>query len=292
MLAAKTMIKHYHLLATLIAIVALFSCKEEELQAEVPAYIEIDDMSVLQDSNIVSDNIKDVWVYVDDQLQGVFELPTAIPIQQTNRKIRLTIAGGIFKNALSNQRAIYPFYESYQVDTILAAEKVYSINPTVNYRSNTEFDEPWSGEDFESGINFEHNPLSDTTFVRETDPELVYAGIASGAAYLDPGMDFFEASTPTFNRNEIPSGTSPIYLELNYRCSHDIVISMLVNNRSQQFSIVNLRAHDSWNKAYIELAPVFSTLFDAIDYSIAIGYTKPLEEEGYLMVDDIKLLHF
>lgn len=286
------MIKHYQLLAVFIAIVALFSCKEEELQAEIPAYLEITNMSVLQDSTVVSDNIEDVWVFIDDQLLGVFELPTTIPIQKTNKKVQLTIAGGIFKNALSNQRAIYPFYQSYQVDTIFNAEAVYSINPTVPYRGNTEFDEPWSGEDFESGINFEHSPNSDTTFIRETDPELVFSGIASGAAYLDPGMTFFEASTPNFNRTEIPRGTSPVYMELDYRCSHDIVISVYVNNRSQQFSVVNLRARASWNKAYIELAPVFSTLFDAVNYSIAIGYSKPSEDEGFLMVDNIKLLHF
>ena len=81
-------------------------------------------------------------------------------------------------------------------------------------------------------------------------------------------------------------------MELDYRCSHDIVISVYVNNNSQQFSVVNLRARADWNKAYIELAPVFSTLFDAANYSIAIGYTKPIEDEGYLVVDDIKLLHF
>lgn len=286
------MIKHYQLLATLIAVVAFFSCKEEELQAEVPAYLSISDLSVIQDSTLASDNIKDAWVFVDDQLLGVFELPTTIPIQKTNKKIKLTIAGGIFKNALSNQRAIYPFYESYQVYTSLKAEEIDTINPTVTYRSNTEFDEPWSGEDFESGINFDHSPQSDTTFIRETDPDLVFAGTASGAAYLEPGMDFFEASTPTFSANEIPRGTSPVYLELDYRCSHDIAISIYVNFRSQQYSVVNLRASASWNKAYIELGPVFSTLFDASNYSIAIGYKKPTEDEGYLMVDNIKLLHF
>jgi len=286
------MTTRYLLLTPLIALVLLFSCKEEELQAEIPAYLEISEFSVLQDSNIVSDNVKDVWVYVDDQLQGVFELPTSIPIQKTNRKIKLTIAAGIFKNALSNQRAIYPFYESYNVDTTLIAEKVYTINPTVNYRSNTDFDEPWSGEDFESGINFEHKFTSDTVFIRETDAEKVFNGIASGAAYLEPGMDFFEASTPIFGSNEIPRGTAPVYLELDYRCSHDIVISVYVNNNSQQFSVVNLRARADWNKAYIELAPVFSTLFDAFNYSIAIGYAKPTQDKGYLVVDDIKLLHF
>lgn len=286
------MTKKTLLLATIVAVVAFFSCKEEELQAEIPAYLEITNLSVQQDSNLVSDEIKDAWVYIDDQLLGVFELPTTIPIQQTNKRVRLTIAGGIFKNALSNQRAIYPFYQSYQVDTVFIPEAEYTINPTVDYRNNTEFDEPWSGEDFESGINFEHSPRSDTTFIRETDPQEVFSGTASGAAYLESGMTFFEASTPLFNRTEIPRGTSPVYMELDYRCSHDIVISVYVNGRSQQFSVVNLRARASWNKAYIELAPVFSTLFDAVNYSIAIGYQKPAEEEGYLIVDNIKLLHF
>ncbi|MEX2380183.1 MAG: hypothetical protein WD530_05535 [Vicingaceae bacterium] len=287
------MLKNYYLLATLLLIIVLASCKKEELKADIPAYIQINDFVVLDnDSTIVSDNIQDAWVYIDDQLHGVFELPAIIPIPKTNKQFQLTISPGILNNLISNQRSIYPFYESFQLDTILEAEKVYQFTPAVHYRPNTVFDDPWSGEDFESGINFDHSPQSDTTFIRETNPELVFSGLASGAAYLAPGMDFFEASTPIFGGNDIPRGTSPVYLELNYRCSHDIVISIYVNNRSQQFSVVNLRAQANWNKAYIELRTVFGTLFDASNYSIAIGYAKPPTDEGVLLVDDIKLLHF
>lgn len=281
----------YFLLISLLTI-SFSSCNEKELEAPVPAYLHINDMMVQNPpplSDTASDKITDAWVYVNNQSIGSFELPAIIPIQKIG-KVSIKIRGGIFRDGMSNSRATYPFYDFFTLDTVLHAEEHFYLHPLVQYFPKTIFDNPWSGEDFESGINFETNPKSDTVFVRETDKSKVFKGNASGAAYLNESMDFFEAYTPTFS--SIPRGTSPIYLEMNYKCTHDVVISIYANNRKVQLPVLNLRPKASWNKVYVNLGSVFSTLAQMSNFNLAIGYQKPLGEKGALYIDNVKLLHF
>ncbi len=275
-----------------ILILLLSACKMDSLEAPIPGYLHIDKILVKNlppRSDTATSQIVDSWVYINDQLLGSFELPTTIPIQDLG-KVNLKIRGGILNNGISNSRIAYPFYEQYEVDTVFNPEEELKISPVVTYSDKTEFEEPWSGEDFESSINFENHPNSDTVLIRETDKNKVKKGNASGAAYLDAEMTFFEAYTPTFSN--IPRGTSPVYLELDYKCTHDIVISVYYNNRSIQLPIVNLRAKALWNKVYVELRPVFTELSTAQNFNLAIGYTKPKGVQGELLIDNVKLLHF
>lgn len=283
--------KQRYLFALLI-VVAFLSCKkEEDLKAPIPAYLEIDDISVSTSSPIqgsANDKISDAWVFVNNQLIGAFELPTQIPIQTTGQ-INLKIRGGIFNNGMSNDRKIYPFYDFYELDTLLQPEQVLKINPAVPYKSSAVFDVPWSGENFESGVNFVQNPNSQATLVRNTASG-IFEGFASGYAKLESNETFFEVYTPTFS-SVAPSGTD-VYLEMNYKCTHDIVVSIYTDNRQFQNSVLVLRARSEWNKIYIDFSNVFSTLFAATNYNIAIGFTTGLGETGEIHLDNIKLVHY
>ena len=59
-----------------IVIICFSSCSKEESDG-IPAFINID--SIFLNDNI-TDNITDAWVYVNDNLQGVYELPVKFPI--------------------------------------------------------------------------------------------------------------------------------------------------------------------------------------------------------------------
>lgn len=283
---------HYSFNLLLVFTFFLTACNDEELEAPVPAFITIEDIEVVAtdaSQGSTSDNIKDAWVYEGNQLLGIFELPATIPIQNTGN-VKLQIGGGIFNNALSNDRDLYPFYNLYQLDTFLAPQQAFTLVPKVNYTQNADYDRAFSIADFEGDAGqFEKHPNSDTIFVRETQNN-VFEGSGSGLAYLDESMDFFEARSPTFD--DIPRDGRAVYLEMDYFCSHNISVSIYTNNQQRQFSIINFRPSGGWTKAYIELGPVFSTLFAADNYNIAIGFTKPLGEVGFLYVDNVKLISF
>jgi hypothetical protein len=69
-----------------------------------------------------SNGIADGWVYVDDYLIGVFELPATIPVTKKGY-CKIEVRAGIRKNGQSNSRMYYPFYSTYVKYTTLIALK-------------------------------------------------------------------------------------------------------------------------------------------------------------------------
>ena len=71
---------------------------------------------IILDENGVTDNITDAWVYLNDNLQGVYELPANFPVLAKGNQT-LRVKAGIKLNGISSTRSPYPFYESF-IDTI------------------------------------------------------------------------------------------------------------------------------------------------------------------------------
>ncbi len=281
-----------HISIGIIALLCLlFSCKQDDLVAPVPAFLKIENINVKQTATVQGsfrDNITDAWVFVNDQLIGSFELPTIIPIQKTGA-INIKIRGGINNSGMSNDRKIYPFYDFFELDTVVSPEEEINLTPVVPYRTIAVYDHPWSGEDFESGVNFIKNSNSQTTLDRNTTDQ-VYEGNASGIAELDFHETFFEVYTPPFS--DIPTIGTPVYMEMDYKCSHDLVISIYTDNFSRQNGVIVLRPKETWNKVYIDFTNVFSTLSLANNYNIAIGMQKGTDSRGAVHLDNVKLIHY
>ena len=66
----------------LLIILILASCQKED-SGGIPTYLKIDNIT-LDEGNTTS-NITDALVYVNDQLQGVYELPANFPVLQEER---------------------------------------------------------------------------------------------------------------------------------------------------------------------------------------------------------------
>ena len=66
----------------LISGVICSSCSKKDLEAEIPAYISIDDITLTTDlatQGSAAENITDAWVFINDNLVGVYELPATFP---------------------------------------------------------------------------------------------------------------------------------------------------------------------------------------------------------------------
>ena len=88
-----------YILTTLLAL-NLTSCQKFEGDQTIPAYVRID--TVLFTADYVTQGssthkITDAWVYVDDQLIGVYELPSTFPVLASG-KHKLEIRVGIKLN--------------------------------------------------------------------------------------------------------------------------------------------------------------------------------------------------
>ena len=63
-------------LTYLFLLLLFFSCEKVNTN-DIPANIKINDIPLSGNS---TENITDAWVYINDQLQGVYELPSQFPI--------------------------------------------------------------------------------------------------------------------------------------------------------------------------------------------------------------------
>ena len=282
--------KYQYLLIVCITIISLFSCEKQK--AIVPGFLKIDDVVLksLASQGSSSARITDINVFINDQSIGIFELPALIPIQETGN-VNLKIRSIIYKNGQSNEKVDYPFYTTFNLDTTFVPEAQMVLMPEVEYQSTAIFDDPWSGEDFETGVNFNYSPLSDTVFQRTTISTEAFEG-ASGLAYLTEDMDLFEAWSPTFS--DIPRNGTAVWLEMDYKSTHLFGISVFVNGTavSNQQAIVFFNPRVTYGKVYVELGSVFSTLSGAVNYTLAMGFPKQKGETAQFYVDNIKLVRF
>ncbi|NNM16531.1 MAG: hypothetical protein HKO56_07735, partial [Bacteroidia bacterium] len=186
--------KYSHYIFLLFAIIATNSCREDE---PIPAYIKIDSIDLSTDVNTEgwdTENIKDAWVYIDSELQGVYELPAEFPVLHEGTS-EISIGPGVFLNGISATRTPYTFYQFSQSTVNLIPENTTTLTPTVTYFPNLNF--PWI-EDFEgAGFTLTPTAASDTIMTQifsGTDTNVAYG---TGAAYiaLDTVNDFFEAES-------------------------------------------------------------------------------------------------
>ena len=130
----------------LVVLLIISACQKEENSNTIPAYLKIDTITL--DENNTTTNITDAWVYVNDQLQGVYELPATFPVLKNDIQT-LKIKAGIKSNGIASSRIAYPFYASFIDTVIFTPNQTIIVNPTVSYLESVEF---WL-EDFESGLS-------------------------------------------------------------------------------------------------------------------------------------------
>lgn len=278
-----------------IAVISM-SCQKTD-PANVPAYIYIPEFiidSTQEELNIYSHNISDVWIYLDNDNQGAYELPALFPIAETGNHL-LEIRPGIKNAGISNQRRPYPYYTLTSINMNLKAGKTDTIIPVIGYDNEirTIF-VPWE-EQFESiGANYDINPNSDTSLqivdVSE-QPELVFRDLRSGAIFMDESGYFFEMVSPTLLN--LPRNNIPIYLEINYKSNQDFICGIYRYNKSEQIPIYIVKSKDEWNKIYLDLSEYIQSSPPGTDFNIYIGFTRnPSTLNVEMFLDNIKLIHY
>ncbi|MCD4790740.1 MAG: hypothetical protein K8R37_12135 [Bacteroidales bacterium] len=290
----------------LVFLVLLFlisgtSCDKFEGSQTIPAYIQVDTFCLKPNPSIdegaLTQNITDVWVYVDDQIIGVFELPAIVPVlAEGNHK--LTLYAGVKYNGMSGTRGPYPFYEPYITDCDFIVDSIKIIIPSISYYSNTFF--AWI-EDFEGGsISLQSTNNSDTSlqFIYH-DPVSPDFGHASGAGYLDGQHTILECATHSDEPGEgyiLPGATAPVFLEMDYNINNYLIVGLFIYDIGVQITqhpVVVLNPTDGiWKKIYINFTPSVTGYPQADYFNVYIRADKDSSVElPALKLDNIKLIH-
>jgi hypothetical protein len=280
---------YYLLLSVFLTIT---SCNVVNPAEEIPTYIQIDSVHVLPTlpglHGSVTHKITDVWVYLNRELLGAYELPAKVPILLKELG-QLQFVAGIYENGLSGTRARYPFYT---VDTLSV-----SPNPTnsLHYVPNFMYQTANSSvdyflEDFEQGNSFTFYN-GDTSFAKTNVPSDVFEGTWSCKMTLQDTFPTGESiSVNPFN---LPSERIS-YMELNYKSDIPFVIKLQITQFGavSTIDLIGVNASSNWNKIYLNLGSYgasfqnssFKTIFQA---GLPGGISS-----GSVWIDNYKIIHF
>lgn len=278
----------------------LLACEKFEGDQTIPAYLHVDtiylESNPLLEEGYLTHKFSDVWVFVDDQVIGAFELPATIPILASG-KHKLSLYAGVIYNGISGTRGQYLFakprvYQNFE----LVADSIITRNPTVSYYDNTQF--LWV-EDFEGSVSLQPTSNSDTTiqkFYRESADE--FLGLSSGMGNLDAQHTVWEVVT--FNDESagfnFPAGGQPVFLEMEYNTNNYMVVGIFATELGSgitQHPVVVLKpSQGQWKKVYINLSPAISAFNTKDFFNIYLRADKESSVDNPLiLVDNLKLIN-
>lgn len=285
-----------HIIVLFCSAVLLSACVKNNPE---PVWLSIDKWVLEENPDMenppgeLTQNLSEVWVYVDNKVIGVFELPCKIPVLTSgNKKIQLYPT--IRNNGISATKKIYPFCEPVVLQMDLVAGQTYNITPTTRYYSTVQI---WQ-ENFSSNtIALDTDDLSNASITVGSDPDITQSpGNGYGHIHLTTSDSLWIGYT--IDNMDLPQGEE-VYLEIDYRNSNSLLTGVLAisNSEIKENPDISLNPQDPssmvWKKIYIDLKEIVSYSTSAEYFKI---YLRALldngDTEGDIYIDNINVVHF
>ncbi len=298
----KQILRQKGKIASLILLLtSIGGCEILDPEERTPAFIRIQAPSVATDPSVSGTDSHDIqygWVYVDDQLEGVYELPATVYTPRTGYR-NIKIRAGIHRNGMVNDKAQYPFYSFFSVNRQLSPDSTTVLDPEFRYFDPQESAITIWNEDFDApnSQNVQARPSSDTTLNLTQDPSETFEGNGSGKIPINSSNDFFLGASQGDFQFEVGA---EVYLELNYKTSDTLNIGLLAEYQSNTIkrSFLNLKAtkrNDGslyWNKVYVRLTKLVGEEPNANSYEVFIQTTlNKATSQGTVLIDNFKVLY-
>lgn len=257
----------------------------------VPSYLYIDSVVLVpspETQGTLSSNIKDVWVFIDGDLQGAFPLPARIPLLREG-PVNLQLSAGVFLNGISATRAIYPFYNRWDSVRSLTRGLTDTLRPRITYRNTVRY--LWM-ENFDNlGFGMRAKVGSDTVLLRESVADSVMEGTSCLRMAVDQRAPYLVAES--IDQITLTPG-KPCFLEINYRNNIPLQVglqSQVGSDISDPLWIVELAPSTVWNKQYINFTPYLGMVGGA-RYRLMLRpfLTNSTQGNGVVRVDNLKWL--
>ena len=240
----------------------------------------------------LSQDFRDVWLYVDDQMVGCFQTPFKIPIlKEGNVNIKLYPA--IRNNGIATDKKIYPFMNVYEINAQLIKDQTVTINPKTSYVYNANF---WI-EDFEdASIKIQDDPNTSVASLFVSSDNLTpFNGFNYGKVVLNALDSVWVANT---TEQLAIAKNKPCFMEVDYYNTNRFVQGFLALNTNGSFyqdnAGFNLQALNTikWKKMYIELTELIGNSANGSNF---IQTFKANLEEGqaetFICIDNIKIIY-
>ncbi|MBM3917650.1 MAG: hypothetical protein FJ349_08600 [Sphingomonadales bacterium] len=239
--------------------------------------------------------LTDAWVYIDDQLIGVFEVPFKIPILKNGfSKIRLypTIrVNGIAATKMRNEHL-----EAFEIGAELIQNQTLQINPVTHYKSNLSF---WI-EDFEDiNIKLTDDPNTSSAHLNLANDTLKwFNGNYYGRVLLNAQDSMWIAYTNQDQQLSIPKNKQAM-LEIDYCNSVPFTHYLLfVNSNGTNENLMPTMNKSPmnmlrWKKIYILLSEVITAGPNNSNYIQAFkAFHDASISNNLILIDNIKVVYF
>ena len=285
-----------------ITILLFVRCGEYE-NGGIPAYVEIDSVEFHTTNPMLQGtdryNITDVWVYVDNEFLGTYEIPAMFPILKSGYH-DIVLRPGIKVNGMTGSRMYYPFYTKDTMRVNLEKEKILrftdSLLPSFTYVPHATFGWKEDFEDYQSGLV---KSTKSNTIVSIVDNDIVdpdYGGNACGHIQLNNSTTFFEVYTGD-KLTEIPKQSGDVYLELDYKTDELVTIGLYAYYESQnivQAPIIRLVPSDTWKKIYVFLSYTIQQYYSADYFRLYISggsVVDSVTQQKDFYFDNLKIIY-
>jgi hypothetical protein len=280
----------YYLLFSLI----LSGCSAFNKEELAPAFIEINAFNLkLSDpttQGTESNKIEYVWVFIDDNTQGAYQLPVKFPVLNVGKK-SIKLSAGVRLNGLTALPAIYPFYTSYTLDTILVPENTLTLQPKISYQNGINL---VYNETFESGMALEPLSGSVSNFQRTTQPAYVFEGNFGAFVEIDANNIGTKMQATIPQNIKFPGGGRNVFAELNYKNNVAFTVGVIgiVSGENVERPTVTVNPSSEWNKIYINLTYQTSELNAASRHIIYItALHDGTSAKNFVAIDNFKIIY-
>ena len=294
-------------------VLLLFSCKKFSGSQEIPAYLKIEPWSFTTNYEIegaATHAITDAWLYVNGNFQGCYEMKThddgvyaMIPVLEKGEK-NIHLYPGIKLNGISSTRIQYPFYKPYKFKHTFVEGEIGAVSPSTKYYSIDSTSMHFKlMEDFENVNNIlVDSTVSSQTRVRQIshrtnanawmDPYDTLNHYRSGWLHLADSITKFDIASGELY--DLPAVGNYVLLELDYKCTEDVLIGMYIMSAQNGFmdkELIYLKPTDVWKKAYINFSPTITENNNAVYFKFYLRGAISTGGSADYYFDNIKLIY-
>ena len=270
------------------------------------AYILFEDPQVLLDESTGFTSpagIRDVWLYHNGFLQGVYPVQPPLSGQWTTVPYILEptnsffIEGGIHESGLGSFHLPYPFWERISFDVDQGVGDTFTVTPIFEYtdesRFNVEVEEDFE-DNFVSFLPFGSSLVNadSTFFLRRSDNP--FQGNRAGFIPFGPSDRWFEVrSQNVFNL----ARDKDVYAEITYRNSIEFTVGLIyedvVTNNIGFEEVLFVRESENWNTVYVHLIGQAREIINLTTTQTNFWLWIKADgegQDGYIYFDDIRLI--
>jgi hypothetical protein len=282
-----------------LPLLLLFGCVKNNPD---PSWLEVTEWTLIYNTSLsgaegeLTQNFSDAWVYIDDEVIGVFEVPFKIPILKSG-PCTIKLYPTVRNNGISATKKIYPFMEVYEINTELIQNQTTTINPVTKYNSMSQF----SIEDFEDPLNLNILVDQNTSAIKSTPTSNIDLQSFNGNFYGLIELNTIDSSwiASTQNQLSIAKGREA-YLEVDYYNSNSITTGLIYvkpDNSTENNPNIRLQPQDPstirWKKIYIDLKELIGYSPNGSNFLQSfIAYLDEGKNESEIRLDNIKVVYF